>query len=186
MSRGVTASLQSAVDAAGVYPLLLVDMAFDSGNLRLWSGYGNLVWNGDTWTGSQDLGSIGDVENSAKLSATGLNLALSGVDQTIISQILNENPRGRSVQVYFGAINSSDFSVVSDPLLLFSGFMDVPTIEETGQTCRIVISCENELIDMEKSSGLTYTDGCQKNLYPGDKGLEFVAPLANKPIIWGR
>lgn len=185
MSRGVTVALQSAVDAAGVYPLVLVDMAYDSGNLRLWSGYGNIVWDGDTWYGSQDLGSIGNVENSAKLSATGLNLALSGVDQAMISQVLSETVRGRSAKIYFGAINSSDFSIVSDPLLLFSGFMDVPTIEETGETCRIIISCENELIDMERASGLTYTDGCQKNLYPGDKGLEFVAPLANKPIIWG-
>lgn len=86
---------------------------------------------------------------------------------------------------FLGVLNDSG-AVVSDPYLLFSGRMDLMNIDDGGETCIISISAESRLIDLDRTRERRYTSEDQKIDFPNDKGLEFVADLQDKEIVWGR
>jgi hypothetical protein len=48
------------------------------------------------------------------------------------------------------------------------------------------LTAESRLIDLERSRERRYTSEDQKIDYPNDKGLEFIADLQDKEIVWGR
>ena len=60
------------------------------------------------------------------------------------------------------------------------------SIDDGGQTCTISVSAESRLIDLDRTRERRYTSEDQKIDFPNDKGLEFIADLQDKEIIWGR
>ena len=102
----------------------------------------------------------------------------------MIAVALSENYQGRECSVMFGALDSSA-SLVSSPITIFSGRMDVMSINDDGQNATIGMTAENKLVDFRRPREVRYTDEEQKTLYPTDKGLEFVNAIQEKEIYWG-
>jgi len=185
MSRSLTSAMQSAVTADLVRPITLVQCAFDSGNLNLWNGIGDLTVDGVDYVGAGTLLNISAISESAELTANGITVALSGVTEPLISKARDEDYQGRELKVLLGIINE-DGTVSVDPVVLFSGFMDTMSLNDGGETATIQVSVENRLIEFERTRVRRYTAEDQKIDYPNDKGLEFVAEMAEKEIVWGR
>ena len=200
MSRTLTTSMRDALVADTVRPIYLVRMVFDSSEspaeLNLWSGVGDLSYDGETYLGVGDLLGISEIKESAEISATGMNISLTGVKSSLIAVAKDHEYQGRPLTVRLGAFNSSG-SLVADPIIIFSGFMDTMTIAEAGEYSTISISVENKLIAFEKSKIRRYTAEDQKIDYPlklangdpnpnYDAGFEFVTAIVEKEIIWGR
>ena len=185
MTRDLTSGMQTAVTADLVRPITLVQCAFDSGNLNLWSGIGDLTVDSIDYVGAGSLLSIGEISETSELSANGLTVTLSGVTSPLITKARDEDYQGRELKVLLGAMDASN-GVIDDPIVVFSGFMDTMTINEGGETATIIVTVENRLIEFEKTRVRRYTAEDQKIDYPNDKGLEFVAEMAEKEIIWGR
>jgi hypothetical protein len=177
--------MKSAVTADLVRPITLVQCAFDSGDLNLWSGIGNLTVDSVEYVGAGTLLQIGEIAESAELQANGLTVALSGITEPLISKARDEDYQGRELKVLLGAIDSEG-DVTANPVILFSGFMDTMVINDGAETATIQITVENRLIEFERTRGRRYTAEDQKIDYPDDKGLEFVAEMQEKEIIWGR
>lgn len=185
MTRDLTSGMQTAVTADLVRPITLVQCAFDSGNLNLWSGIGDLTVDSVDYVGAGSLLGIGEITETSELSANGVTVTLSGVTSPLIEKARDEDYQGRELKVLLGAMDASN-GVISDPIVVFSGFMDTMTINEGGETATIQVTVENRLIEFEKTRVRRYTAEDQKIDYPNDKGLEFVAEMAEKEIIWGR
>lgn len=185
MSRSLTSAMQSAVTADLVRPITLVQCAFDSGNLNLWNGIGNLTVDSVDYVGAGTLLSISAISESAELTANGITVALSGVTEPLISKARDEDYQGRELKVLLGIINE-DGTVSVDPVVVFSGFMDTMVLNDGGETATIQVTVENRLIEFERTRIRRYTAEDQKIDYPNDKGLEFVAEMAEKEIVWGR
>ena len=185
MSRELTPAMKSAVTADLVRPITLVQCAFDSGNLNLWSGIGNLTVDSVEYVGAGTLLQIGEIAESAELQANGLTVALSGITEPLISKARDEDYQGREMKVLLGAIDSEG-DVTANPIVVFSGFMDTMVINDGAETATIQVSVENRLIEFERTRGRRYTAEDQKIDYPDDKGLEFVAEMQEKEIIRGR
>ena len=185
MSRSLTSGMQSAVTADLVRPILLVQCAFDSGNLNLWNGIGDLTVDSVDYVGAGTLLSVGEISETSELAANGLNVALSGVTEPLISKARDEDYQGRELKVLMGAMDDSN-SVIADPVIIFSGFMDTMVINDGAETATIQVTVENRLIEFERNRVRRYTAEDQKIDYPNDKGLEFVAEIAEKEITWGR
>ena len=128
---------------------------------------------------------IGIVSESADLSANGMSIRLSGVTEPLVSKARDEDYQGRELKVLLGAMDSTN-SVISSPVIIFSGFMDTMTIQDTADTATITVTVENRLIEFQRNRIRRYTAEDQKIDYPTDKGLEFVAEIAEKEIVWGR
>ena len=153
--------------------------------LNLWSGVGDLSYGGETYLGVGDLLGISEIKESSDISATGMNISLTGVKSSLVSVAKNHEYQGRPLTVRLGAFDPSG-NLVADPIIIFSGFMDTMTIAEAGEYSTISIAVENKLIAFEKTKIRRYTAEDQKIDHPTDKGFEFVTAIVEKEIIWGR
>lgn len=159
---------------------LAIELEFDSGTVRLWNGYDDLDFDGETYTGGGNLLTISPIEENPEISAKGVTITLSGISSTILSYALNENYQYRDCSIYFGTINSGTASGYK----VFSGRMDVMTITEDGETCSIQLTAENRLIDLERPRVRRWTSEDQKSLHAGDLGFDFVNSLQEAEIVW--
>ena len=185
-TRPLTAALLSEIQTGKIHPILLGQFEFASGTVRLWSGYGNLSWNGYTWVGGGKIIGISDLSETANIVANGVTVTMSGVDPSDVSTVLANAEQNRPGKIWFGVLDSSG-NVVADPFQVFSGTLDVPSIEDDGtQTCRITLSYENRLAILLRPAEARYTHEYQQQLYPGDLGLEYVSSIQEKEIKWGK
>ena len=189
MSRTLTSGMTAVTTADVVRPAYFVRMVFDSGEspnvLNIWNGIGDLAYGGNTYTGTGDLLSISQITETADIQASGINVSLAGVKSSLIVIAKDHDYQGRPLTVSLGAFDASG-SLIADPVIVFSGFMDTMTIAESGQYSTISIAVENKLISFERSKVRRYTAEDQKIDHPTDKGFEFVTAIVQKEIIWGR
>ena len=185
MSRTLTSGMLGVTTADVVRPAYFVRMVFDSSVLNIWSGIGDLAFGGNTYTGTGDLLSISEITETADIQATGIKVSLTGIKTSFIAIAKDQDYQGRVLNVSLGAFDASG-SLIADPVIVFSGFMDTMTISESGQYSTITVSVENKLISFERSKVRRYTAEDQKIDHPTDKGFEFVTAIVQKEIIWGR
>lgn len=177
------AGVPSAFSDAQLTAFFAIDLDFDSGITRLWNGLGDLVINGETYTGGGTIISVSPILEDADISAKGITLSISGIDSTALSYALNENYQGRDLIMRVGTI-ADDGTIQS--YIAFSGLMDVMIVTEDGDTCTIGISAESRLIDLERARIRRYTSEDQKQLYPNDRGFDFVASIQETQVQWGK
>jgi hypothetical protein len=171
------------VSASQLSPILLASLSFST-PVHIWTGYGTITVGSTAYLGIGTLGSISPVEETTDLAARGISMQLSGVPTAMLAVALTENYQGRECSVLFGALQASG-ALVSSPVTIFSGRMDVMSINDDGQNATIGMSAENKLVDFRRPREVRYTDQEQKNLFPSDKGLEFVTAIQEKQIYWG-
>jgi|TARA_B100000287_G_scaffold193311_1_gene182497 hypothetical protein len=151
--------------------------------LNLWSGYGEITYDGITYIGAGEFGQISEIKQEEQIKANGINLSLSGIPNDLIASALYEEYQNRTAKVLFGVL--TDGVLVQNPYTLFIGKMDVMTIQQAGETSSISLTVENSLIDLKRTRRLLYTDEDQKALHSGDASLRFVEALQNKEVLWG-
>lgn len=191
MSRTVPAALLTALDSDEIEVFYAVDLAFDSGNMRLWTGYGDKTISSQTYTGTGNLLTIDGLEEVSDLSARGTTLTLNGLDSTIVSYALTEEYQGRLVTIYWG--------VGSNTVEIFRGYMDKMTIQDAGETSTISLTVESRLIALERANVRRYTREShsavrlRKWLDDGNSGtpaadtfFDWTTQLQDKQIVWGR
>ena len=141
--------------------------------------------------GAGDLIDISEINEASDLTANGASIVLSGIKQSLLTLARDEPYQGRAVKVYFAALDDNG-NLISSPVVMFSGFMDVMTITDAGETSSISVTIENKLIAFDKAKVRRYTNEDHKITYPDvngvsqDKGFEFVSKIQELDIYWGR
>ena len=181
MSRDITTAVSNALDDSVIAPFFAVDLDFDSGPLYVWTGYGNLVIGSKTYLGAGDLLSVSSVSETTETEAKGASITMSGIPSDYLSLALQEPYQGRECRIYFGVTSSP-----SNYVEVFSGELDQMNVEESANTSVISVTAENVLIKLERPVVRRFSDQDQKSRFPNDKGLEYVASLQDKDILWGR
>jgi hypothetical protein len=115
------------------------------------------------------------------MEAKGATISVSGIPSAFLSLALQEPYQGRECRIYFGMTDSP-----SNYVEVFSGELDQMNIEENGDTAVVSVTAENVLVKLERPVVRRFTNEDQKSRFPDDKGLEFVASLQDKDILWGR
>jgi len=187
MARTLGTDFQAQLDSSQLQPFHAVSFGFSPDKLNLWTGYNELFIDSETYVGSGNLLSISNIEETGEVRATGAQIIISGIPSSIISEVLTETAEGVVTDIYFGVLDTIDnrTQIVDTPYKIFSGFIDTMSISETGDSSSILFSVESKLISLERAKDRRYTDRDQKELFSGDKGLEFVDDLQDKEIIWG-
>ena len=189
MARSITTAFNNALKAEALRPFLAVELAFSTGTLYLWNGYGDISLTAggstNTYTGLGDATGISPIDEQSAIQASGANLVLNGVKSSLISTALSAQYTNRDGKIFLGMFDTSK-SVIADVYTLFVGKMDVMIIRETGETSTIELKLENRLVALERAIERRYTDEDQKNLFSGDKGFEFVPDLQDKQLVWGK
>jgi hypothetical protein len=177
--------MATAVAAKSLLPALFLQAQFKSGMLYVWSGFGSYSWGGHTYIGVGSLGSISTVEESTNVEAKGITLNLSGIDPTLLTDVLTDFKLGTSVVIYLGLFNR-DGSMIADPVISWAGRMDQPSIDVGAETATISINCENRLFEMNTAVDRRYTNEDQRLDHADDRGFEFVNAIQELNIYWGR
>lgn len=161
---------------------LLAEMNFDSGTLYMWTGYGDLIWDGKIFLGGGNLIGISGTEETQELQAKGLELTLSGIPGDQIALALTEKTRGRPFRMWLASV--IDGTVVGVPYRIFTGMMDVLSMNDTGTEASLVLTVENSLIIGQRSKIRRYTAEDQRKYYPNDTGLSKINQLQDKEVVW--
>jgi hypothetical protein len=192
----MTPAMAAALCAPVLRPALLVTMQFATDTAYCWTGLGPLVWNGMTFQGVGELGSISNISEDSEVEAKGITLTLSGIPSDMMTEVLNEVHVLGNVQVWFALFNE-DLTLIADPILSYQGKMDAPTLNDDQQTCTATIAVENVLVDLNRACYRRYTnDDQQMDLaatltrlgLPSatvDTGLRFVAGQQEQITFWG-
>ena len=184
MTREITSAALTASQAETVRPVLMAEMDFSGGYVRANTSPYTLSFEGNDYLGVGNLGSIETITESSGLQALGIQLTLSGIPSEMIAIALGEHYQGRSCRIFMGLLDENH-ELIADPIEIFTGRMDTMDIE-SGTTSTITVSAESRLVDWERPRIRRYTDADLQREYPGDLGLEYVALMAEKEIIWGR
>jgi hypothetical protein len=183
MARGISAALNTEFNADKLRPIFFFKSVWASGTTYIWSGYGNISWDGQTWAGVGDLAGMTAIEETTLVRANGVKFTLAGVPSALVALALGQARQGTEVSLWVGAVDE-DMNIIADPYKIFSGLMDVPGIIEGPETSTITIAAENRLIELERARELRWTDQFQQNRFAGDVGFQYIAGLQDKAIYW--
>jgi len=184
MARTLGTNFEAELAAGEVQPFFAVLMEFDGGDVRVWNGYGDITIDGETYVGSADFLNLGEITETSEVQAAGVSISLTGLDSGLVATALDEAYQSRPLKIFFGCLDSTGV-IIDTPYTIFSGLMDVMTIEDAGATANINVTAESRLIDLDRSRARRFTSEDQKIDYPDDKGLEMVASLQDTAIVWG-
>lgn len=184
MSRTISAAMTSAASAQSLSPILLTQIGFASGILYCWTGYGNLIWNGNTFTGTGTLGKVDQCTDTSDLSSQGTTFILEGVSLALLALAIGEVQQGLVAKMWLGLMDNTP-ALIADPTLIFSGLTDVCKIDENGETCTISLTCENKLARLSTPASRRYTADDQAIDYPGDRGFDYVPSLQDQQVTFG-
>jgi hypothetical protein len=181
--RTLSTAVNTALAAGNVPYLLFIELQFSSGTLRVCNASYDFQWNGHTWVGAATVGGVQPIEEGAELQMYGVAMQLSGIPSDLVSNALNQTYRGKPAIIYCAPLDS-DYNVLADPVVAFSGRMDTMQIE-LGTTATITLSAESRLTDWERARIRRYNNEDQQAVYPSDKGFQFVPQMVSKELSWG-
>ena len=203
----ITANLGEAV----LRPFFAVDLMLDD-PLYYWTGLGDLVLGGVTYTGAGNLLTISSLSETGDIKAANASVSMSGIPSSFLSLALQTQYHGRVARIKFGfGLQTLDFLLTENsdfltqenggrlsttpedgaPLsTLFVGYMDQLTIDEGQETSTITMDLESKLVDLERPRILRYTTESQAMRFPNaafpDLAFEFVNDLQTRPLLWGK
>lgn len=173
----------AGITSNAVQPCIMLDLTLTTGVQYVWSGWGTITYNSNTYFGVGSLGSIGDISEGTEVKADGTTITLSGIDPTLLDDCLNDIQLGAPVTIWFALLSGG--ALLGTPYPLFVGTVDKPTIPISPDTIAITLSLENRMANLQRPSNRRYTSTDQMYFYPADSGFNWVETLNDIALVWG-
>jgi hypothetical protein len=183
MPRNLTSPMMTALSGGLIMPVVLVALTFKLKTEYVFSGVGSLVFQGQTFQGVGSLGKVGAVNEGIEVKADGTSVTLSGIDKDLLGECLTDVQLGAPAKIWFGLMANG--ALIDSPQLVFSGVVDKPAFQFSGETISITLSLATKLADMNIASNKRYTTADQHVLYPDDTAFGWVESLNDLALIWG-
>jgi hypothetical protein len=181
MSRtALDAETLAALSAANVQLFALVELDLEGGTVYLCDLAFDVEWNGQTYLAAQGIGTI-QPTTETDTEAKGITFTLAAVNTAAIASALTEHVQGRGALIRLAVVDGTTLRV--DPNV-WSGVLDVMTVEDDGHEPVIRVTAEHQMIAWQQPSGALFSDPEQKKRHPGDKFFEFAAQMAEVTIVW--
>jgi len=181
--RDLTANQLAATGASVIRPVLLCRLDFESAPVLVHSGVGTISHDGEDYLGLGSYGGVSAVTEGNESRPYDIDLSLSGIPTEFLAETMGEQYQGRGAILFVGLLDS-DLQVIDDIKKIWSGYMDYPDIV-LGATATIVVRCRGRANDWSKPRLTRYTKEWLRALYPDDSGLDYVAQMEDKTILWG-
>lgn len=127
----------------------------------------------DLYSANSFLLNLGSISETSALNIGSFKLQLSGQNQTIISEILNNGHMHNKVTVKRAFINPISLALI-DTFSLYSGHIQAMQIEDNDERSVINLSLANHWADFSRIAGRRSTSGSQNQFFPDDKGFDFI------------
>jgi hypothetical protein len=155
----------------------LVYFDHPDGEVRLWSGVGDLVYGGDTYQGVGHLGRIVGVGGAKKLAVRQIQLELSGIPVQA-TRWLNKDVRGRVARAWVAGLDRDGTRVNGMPWQVIDGvadYQELPLSDDGSVAVRVHIN--EPVFEMERAQNLAWTSEWINEKY-GSQDLEFSSAAA--------
>lgn len=189
MSRDLNADLLAEVTANSLRPVIFVDLELRNtvtlvtSHLYLWTGYGTVTWDGQSWIGAGTMLTVDGIEETADSGSVGFKVQLNGFKASNIALALGGN-KSRYLPgiIYLAAVKSD--GTFTDGYLSRAGKLDRVEIDDQGQTCIITAYYEDENVALLKADDRRFTPEDQALIDADDIGFEQVAALQDMVIAF--
>lgn len=146
----------------------------------------DVVYQGSTWHAAGSLLSISKHESNYELVTEGLEITLSGLDNSLRSIIDRQGFRYAPVDILLGTLpDGSD--EVSAATYYHRGFALTPVTEfdESSGTITVSFETQSAFKDLDKHSTLMTTSlAHHSSLHPNDKFFQYVADTSQGEETW--
>ncbi len=195
MPRNLTPAMLAQVAANQLRPALFLEIEFLTETVLLWNGFGTIVPPGpatnatssfpygQSFIGMGWMGEIRSVPQVADVVAQNITLVLTGIPSELLTDAIDAVRQNSIATLWLGCLDNGNH-VIGDPVQIFQGALDVPTITEGSETSTISITCENPLIDLIRAPSRRFTDVDQQFDFPGDMGFFQVQLLQDYHFTW--
>jgi len=195
MPRNLSPAMLAQVAANQLRPALFLEIEFLTETVLLWNGFGPMVAPGPATNASSSfpygqsfigmgwMGEIRSVPQVADVVAQNITLVLTGIPSELLTDAINAVRQNSIATLWLGCLDGGN-NVIGDPVQIFQGALDVPTVTEGAETSTISITCENPLIDLNRAPSRRFTDVDQQFDFPGDMGFFQVQLLQDYNFTW--
>jgi hypothetical protein len=185
--RNMTAGMIDEVAKDLVRPVYLVELEFDSGTVRYTDAAFDISYGGHTYDRTAGLLSFSGISETGDLLVNQIEIQLAGADTSLaMTKVLTDDFLDRPCRIYLAMLDTA-MAVISDPVKIFEGRMDAPSIVEDPESGTSTVSVRGTpvWVDFGRRPGRHTNDEEQQFYFAGDKFFEFVSSLP-KSIKWGR
>ena len=182
MSRFLTNAAEAQAQAAFHTLIILAKFEFDE-PVYAHTGIGTVTYDGDTYLGVGDFGSIGPSRESENLGPMQMDISLAAPNSTHLAEALDAGNYGDPMTL-FAAYRSSAGTLVANPWVVWSGWFEFASIR-VGTDNQITISGQHDLAVLNEIKGSRFTDEDQQSKYPGDNGFLHIHRMATTRLLWG-
>jgi hypothetical protein len=185
----LTAGQQAEVEKAATRLIFFVKMEFLSGTQYLNSWNIPVEWDGHTWQGLGEIGSISEIQESDSLEAKALQFAMKAADLSWIGLANGDAAefRKRPLTIWYCPLDEQ-YRLIDTPIRAWKGIMDMMSTGIEGDTeqaeGKIVLQCENAAIRLMKPSTKRMNEAQQKEQYPDDTGFQYQLALLSESHLW--
>lgn len=162
---------------------LLLRGQFDSGDFAVFTGMGDVVWDGVTYQGIGSLLSIGNVQSSVANGKAGMTVTLSGIDLSVITIAETEDFQRRRVTIYLADFD--DEGVIQSADVFFAGLADDMESSDDPSNPVLTLTLEQRAFDLSRPRPFKYLPQDQERRFPGDLFFNQVAVIQNMDDVWG-
>ncbi|WP_270659399.1 hypothetical protein [Aeromonas sp. Y301-2] len=182
MIVGLDPEVMAALNLPHVSALYALKLDLVSGISRIHSGLGELVIGGETYYGVGSMGAVSPQKEQLSTSPTKLNVSLSGLDDSMLAEVMRERIVDRMAWLYLVVIGPAEVPLKA--CLQFKGRI-AQTPVKAGKTNTIQLTISNIFEDWQKGLNMRNTDESHRRLYPNDRFFRYQNEMADRSIYWG-
>lgn len=167
----------AALDSGSVRLPLCLRLRFKAGDVRVWTGHGDIEIDGEVWRGAGVLSDLPELEQLLNGEASRMTLEASGVDQRVMGSAVAEadEVEGRDLEIGFVVLDGAG-QVIGGLQALDTVVMDRVTVDRQGGTGgalrSVALEASSPLAARSTPGRAYYTDRDQQRRHPGDLGCE--------------
>lgn len=180
--RSLAAELKSGAESPEFNYVILIDLAFPSGNVRAHNSVGTISFGGNDYLGVGAFGSIGDIQETSELTDQPIKITLSSIDQDIIDAVKTDDVYRRDADIYLGAIGRH--GGLEDATNWISGYMETAGLV-LGEENAVIITIQTRAARLKQRNNKRFTLEQHQIDYPGDRFFEFLPYVINADVQWG-
>lgn len=154
-----------------------------------------VVINGESYTGLGNLLSISGSASEIRASSGELNISVSGIPNTALSEIIHSRIKGCPVTIYrsfFDPITNEPLDIPNQTVMRYRGFVNNYSLQEDYDTQArqatntITLVCASAIdVLQNKYAGRKTNPASHYRFYPGDQSMDRVPVLENTTFNFG-
>lgn len=208
MSRIVEALNAAEVDKDAITMVVMVEINYDSGTVRVHDGVGEIRFveyllqeDGDNllaedsdllttesdllpFLGTGEFGVIDSVEENVEVIARQVTMTLSGLDSALLTPALSQPYQNRTVTIYIGFFNPVTGKLVASPEVIWEGRINQQSVTLGKGEAVLTMTCEHRLRREPRIA--RYTDADQKQIFPFDDFFNLTHTIEGFVGKWGQ